>query len=175
MAKIAFLLANDYEDSEFRVPYERLREAGHDIDVAGTEAGETLQGKQGDDKVDTDTSTTDLDPSNYQALVIPGGYSPDKLRTDHEAVAFTRAMFMSGKPVAAICHAGWMLAEADVVTGLTMTSWPSIRTDLENAGARWVDEPVVEESNLITSRKPADLDEFCSAILRQVKAAEEAA
>lgn len=175
MAKIAFIVADDYEDSEFRVPYRRLGEAGHDIVVAGTEAGSVLHGKRDNDTVETDVPTSDLDHAEFDALVIPGGYSPDKLRTDEHAVRFTRAMVTSGKTVAAICHAGWMLAEADVLDGLTVTSWPSIRTDLENAGAKWVDRPVVEESNLITSRKPDDLDPFCEAILNRLEQADAAA
>lgn len=174
MAAIAFLVADDYEDSEFRIPYRRLGEAGHDIVVAGTEAGTALRGKRGEDTVETDVATADLDHTEFGALVIPGGYAPDKLRTDEHAVRFTRAMATSGKTVAAICHAGWMLAEADVIDGLTVTSWPSIRTDLENAGATWVDRPVVEESNLITSRNPDDLDAFCEAILHRLRQTEAA-
>lgn len=174
MAKIAFVVADDYEDSEFRIPYRRLGEAGHDIVVAGTEAGSVLHGKRDDDTIETDIATSELDRGEFDALVIPGGYSPDKLRLDEHAVRFTRAMVTSGKTVAAICHAGWMLAEAGVLEGLTVTSWPSIRTDLENAGATWVDRPVVEESNLITSRKPDDLDAFCETILHHLEQAEAA-
>lgn len=169
MAKIAFLLADMYEDSEFRVPYERLKEAGHDVVVAGHGAGMTVEGKEGDDKMQIDVSTIDLDHEDFDALVIPGGYSPDKIRTDEPAVTFTRAMFASGKTVAAICHGPWVLAEADVITGLELTSWPSIQTDLENAGARWVNQAVVEDANLITSRKPSDIDAFCEAIIGRLR------
>lgn len=175
MAEIAFLVADDYEDSEFRVPYRRLGEAGHDIVVAGTEAGAALTGKRGDDTVETDVATSQLDKESFDALVIPGGYSPDHLRLDEDAVRFTRAMVTSGKTTGVICHAGWMLAEAGVLDGLTVTSWPSIRTDLQNAGATWVDRPVVEESNLITSRKPDDLEAFCEAILHRLEQVEAAA
>jgi protease I len=100
--------------------------------------------------------------------VIPGGYSPDKLRTNDDVVAFVRELGRAEKPVAAICHAGSLLIEADLVDGSRVTSWPSIKTDLVNAGAEWVDEPVVEDGYLITSRKPDDLDVFCEAILKRL-------
>lgn len=167
MARIAFLLADDYEDPEFRVPFDRLRQRGHDVVVATPDPDAPLHGKRGDE-FRAGTPTRGLDHEEFDALVIPGGYSPDKLRLDEPAVSFTRAMFASGKPVAAICHAAWMLAEADVLQGLTLTSWPSLRTDLENAGATWLDEPVVEDANLITSRKPDDLDVFVDTIERQL-------
>lgn len=169
MAKIAVLVADMYEDSEFRVPYDRLTEAGHTVVVAGERAGVTVNGKEGDDRVTIDVATADLNHESLDGLVIPGGYAPDTMRTDEHAVAFTRPMFTSGKPVAAICHGPWLLAEADVITGLELTSWPSLRTDLENAGARWVDQPVAEDANLITSRKPGDLEAFCDALLARFR------
>lgn len=169
MAKIAFLLGGDFEDSEFRVPFDRLREAGHDVTVFGTDAGQELSGKQGKEQTRTDRSIGDAKPDDFAALVIPGGYSPDKLRTDRRVVEFTRKFCDSGKPVAAICHAGSLLIEADVVRDKTVTSWPSIRTDLINAGAQWTDAEVVEDGNLITSRKPDDLRAFCGAVLRAVE------
>src|SRR5689334_24281649 len=98
-------------------------------------------------------------------LLIPGGHSPDHLRMDESVVRFVRRFWETGKPVAAICHGPQLLIDADVVRGVTLTSWPSVRKDLENAGARWVDQPVVEDGRLITSRKPADLDAFCAAVL----------
>lgn len=165
MATVAFVLASDFEDSEFQVPYDRVREAGHDTTVIGTEAGEELTGKRGDATITTEAATADVAVDDFDALVVPGGYSPDKLRLDGDAVAFTRKFVESGKPVAAICHAGQLLIEAEVVAGRTMTSWPSVRKDLENAGADWVDRELVEDGNLITSRKPEDLDAFTSALL----------
>jgi len=111
----------------------------------------------------------DVSANEFDALVIPGGYSPDKLRMSRPMVAFTRAFFDQGKLVAAVCHGPWMLVEADVAEGRTVTSWPSIRTDLINAGARWVDREVVEDGNLITSRKPDDLPAFSQAILRRLE------
>ena len=169
MAKIAFILDEMFEDSEFQVPYDRAKEAGHEPVVVGLEAGKKLEGKKGDVTTTTEMAAGDVDAAELAALVIPGGYSPDKIRTDRAMVALTKAVFDAGKPVAAICHAGWMLAEADVVRGKTVTSWPSIKTDLVNAGAEWVDQEVVEDGNLITSRKPDDLEAFSKALLYQVE------
>ena len=109
----------------------------------------------------------DVTPDEYDALILPGGVAnPDTLRTDADAVAFVRGFFQLGKPVAVICHGPWTLVEADVVRGRTLTSWPSLRTDIENAGGHWVDEPVHIDQGLITSRKPEDLPEFCSQMVR---------
>lgn len=169
MAKIAFILDDMFEDSEFQVPYERVKEAGHEPVVIGLEANKQVEGKQGDVTTTTEVAAGDVNADEFAALVIPGGYSPDKIRTDRAMVGLTKAMSDAGKPVAAICHAGWMLAEADVVRGKTVTSWPSIKTDLVNAGAEWVDQEVVEDGNLITSRKPDDLEAFSKALLAQVE------
>jgi protease I len=169
VARIAMLLDETFEDSEFRVPYDRLREAGHEVLVVGREAGRQLTGKRGEEKVTTDVAVADLSADQVDAVVIPGGYSPDHLRTDIKMVGLTREVYLRGKPLAAVCHAPWMLVEADVADGHTVTSWPSIKTDLINAGARWVDREVVEDGNLITSRKPDDLNAFCDAILRQLR------
>ena len=167
MARIAIILAKDFEDSEFRVPYDRLREAGHDVVVIGVKK-EELQGKKGKETFTPDQTIDDVTADQFDALVIPGGYSPDHLRTSRAVVRLTREIFDADKPVAAICHAGWMLVEADIAEGKTVTSWPSIKTDLINAGARWVDREVVEDGNVITSRNPDDLPAFCEAILRQL-------
>ncbi len=168
MARIAFLLDDVYEDSEFRVPYDRLLEAGHDVVVLGLEQGKTVHGKQGD-TFDVEAGPEAADASGFDAVVVPGGYSPDKIRTDAKLVALVREAAQADKPVAAICHAGWVLAEADVVRDRTVTSYPSIRTDLVNAGATWVDEKVVVDGPLITSRTPADLDAFCEQILKRLR------
>lgn len=169
MARVAFILEELFEDSEFRFPYDRLREAGHEIAVVGTEEGKRLKGKRGRETVMTERSIREVSADDFDALVIPGGFSPDRLRTSHEMVEFTREIFEAGKPVASVCHAGSMLVEADVANGRILTSWPSIRTDLINAGAHWVDEAVVEDANLITARKPEDLPAFSDAILRQLE------
>ncbi len=166
MANVAFLLADKFEDSEFRVPYDRLRDAGHEITVIGIEAGREVEGKQGEETFTPEATPDQVNAADFDALVIPGGYAPDKLRMDEGMVKFVKDIAGSDKPVAAICHAGWLLAEADLVDGRTLTSYPSIRTDLINAGAEWVDEEVVVDGNLITSRDPDDLDAFCSAIIK---------
>jgi protease I len=165
MAKVAFVLADDFEDSEFKVPYDRIRDAGHDVTVIGTEAGKEVRGKKGKETFTLDASPADVDAGDFDALVVPGGYSPDKLRTDADVVALVRKIAGEDRPVAAICHAGSLLIEADLVDGKRVTSWPSIRTDLENAGASWEDAEVVVDGNLITSRKPDDLDAFTAAVL----------
>lgn len=169
MSKIAFIMDEMFEDSEFKVPYDRVKEMGHDPVVVGLEGGKKLEGKKGDEIVSTDVSIDEVSAGEFDAVVIPGGYSPDKIRTNPKMVDFTRTMFESGKPLAAICHAGWMLAEADIARGKTVTSWPSIKTDLVNAGANWVDQEVVEDGNLITSRKPDDLEAFSKTLLAQLE------
>ena len=165
MANVAFVLGEGFEDSEFRVPYDRLREAEHQVTVIGSEAGKEVTGKQGEETFTPEATPDEVNPADYDALVIPGGYAPDKLRMDENIVKFVKGFFNSDKPVAAICHAGSLLVEADVLEGRTVTSYPSVRTDMVNAGAEWVDKEVVVDGNLITSRDPDDLDAFCSAIL----------
>jgi protease I len=169
MAKVAFIVGEMYEDSEFRVPHDRLKESGHEVVVVGLKAGTTIEGKKGKDTLTTDVAIGDVSSEEFDALVIPGGYSPDKIRTDQGMVAFTKKIAEADKPVAAICHAGWMLAEADLIRGKTVTSWPSIQTDLRNAGANWVDQEVVEDGNIITSRKPDDLEAFTKTLLAQIE------
>ncbi len=169
MAKMAFIIDEMFEDPEFSIPYERVKDAGHEAVIVGLEANKTLVGKMGEVKITTEVAIGDVDASAFDALVIPGGYSPDKIRSNPQMVALTRAIADAGKPVAAICHAGWMLAEADLIRGKTVTSWPSIKTDLINAGANWVDQEVVEDGNIITSRKPDDAEAFSKALLAQVE------
>ncbi|HEX2041419.1 MAG TPA: type 1 glutamine amidotransferase domain-containing protein [Acidimicrobiales bacterium] len=168
MAKVAFVLDDLFEDSEFRVPYDRITDAGHEVTVIGTEAGKEVKGKQGEETFTVETTPDRVSPEDFDALVVPGGYAPDKLRMHEGTVKFVQGVFGADKPVAAICHAGSVLIEADAVRGRTVTSYPSIRTDLINAGAEWVDREVVEDGNLITSRNPGDLDAFCDAILKRL-------
>jgi len=164
MARIAFVLGEDFEDSEFRKPYDSLREAGHQVEVLGTKGTQKVKGKKGSEEVTLDAAVTDRDPSSYDALVIPGGYSPDHLRMNREVVSFVQKMVRGDKLIAAVCHGPQLLIEADSVEDNTMTSWPSVRTDLVNAGAKWVDREVCEDGQLITSRKPDDLMAFSSKI-----------
>jgi protease I len=168
MARIAFVADDLFEDSELRVPWDRLRQAGHETVLVGLEKGKEIHGKRGKERFTTDVAARDVTADEFDALVVPGGYSPDKIRTSIDMVRLVRAMFTEGKTVAAVCHGPWMLVEADALDGKTVTSWPSIKTDLINAGARWVDREVVEDGNLVTSRKPDDLEAFSSAILRRL-------
>ena len=164
-AKVAIVLADDFEDSEMRSPFHALERAGHWVTIVGSEAGHKVSGKRHRESVIVEMDAEDAGPELFDALVIPGGYSPDKLRLDPEVVRFTREMVIAGRTVAAICHGPQLLIEADVLGGRTLTSWPSVRRDVENAGGIWVDRPAVEDRNLITARKPEDLDEFNAALL----------
>lgn len=168
MAKVAFVLADDFEDSEFAVPYQRVTAAGHEAVVVGKEKGAEVRGKKGKESFVIEANPDMVDSAEFNALVVPGGYSPDKLRTDEKIVAFVKGFGEADKPIAFICHAGSLLIEAGLVSGRQVTSWPSIRTDLINAGAEWVDQEVVEDGNLISSRKPGDLDAFCQALLSRL-------
>ncbi len=170
---VAFLVAAEgIEQVELTAPWQAVAEAGGTPKLISPEAGE-VQAFDHLDKADTfpvDVTVEAADVADYDALVLPGGVAnPDALRTDKGAVALAAAFFEAGKPVAAICHAPWTLVEAGVLTGRTMTSWPSLQTDLRNAGATWVDEQVVVDtsgpSTLITSRNPGDLDAFAAALL----------
>jgi protease I len=169
MAVVAIVVDEMFEEQELAVPRDRLREAGHEVVLIGLEEGKRLDGVHRKATAVTERSIEDAQPNDFDALVIPGGYSPDHLRTDERVVGFTRDMFHAGKPVAAVCHAGSLLVEADVCQGRTVTSWRSIKTDLENAGAQWIDREVVEDGNLITSRSPKDLRAFVGAILDQLE------
>jgi protease I len=161
---IAFLVAPEgIEQIELTDPWQAVEKAGGTPRLVSTKAG-SVQAFHHLDKADTfdvDDVVADADPAAYDGLVLPGGVAnPDALRMDKQAVDFVRSFFESGRPVAAICHAPWSLVEAGVVEGRTLTSWPSLQTDLRNAGATWVDEEVVVDGNLVTSRKPDDLAAF---------------
>lgn len=170
--RVAFLTANEgVEQVELTKPLEAVREAGAEAELIAPEAGE-VQAFDHLDKADTfpvDQAIADADPSHFDALVLPGGVAnPDQLRTKPEAIEFVRAFFEAGKPVAAICHAPWTLIEADVVRGRTLTSFPSLQTDLRNAGAEWVDEEVRVDEGLVTSRNPGDLEAFCAKAIEEI-------
>ena len=169
--RIAFLVANEgVEQVELTRPWEAVTDAGGEPELIAPEKGK-VQAFNHLDKADTFEATravADADAGEYDALVLPGGVAnPDILRTVSEAVEFTRAFFEAGKPVAAICHGPWTLVEADVVRGRTLTSWPSLRTDIRNGGGEWVDEVVHVDSGLVTSRKPDDLDAFCEKLVEE--------
>ena len=164
MARVAILVGEGFEDAEFEVPLRCIGQAGHEVVVVGAKSGERVSGKRGEAHADVALAAHDAYPDDFDALVIPGGHGPDHLRLYPDVVDFVRGFMETHKTVAAICHGPQLLIEANEVRGRTLTSWPSVRTDLINAGASWVDEPVVTDGNLITSRNPADLDAFCSAI-----------
>jgi protease I len=170
--KVAFLLTDGVEQIEYTEPRKAVEAAGGEAQLVSLKPG-TIQGFNHLDKGDTfkvDLTVKDADPGDFDGLVLPGGVAnPDFLRTDQDAVAFVQAFFEAGKPVAAICHGPWTLVEADVVRGRTLTSWPSIRTDIQNAGGTWVDEEVHVDAGLVTSRKPDDLPAFCAKIIEELE------
>ncbi len=169
--KIAVLATNGFEQSELLDPLNGLREAGADVDVVSPESGSIKGWSEGNwgKSVEVDRELADADPGDYDALVLPGGVmNPDKLRTDESAKAFVLAFFEAGKPVSAICHGPQILIDCDVVDGREMTSYKSIRADLENAGARWVDREVVTDNGLTTSRSPKDLPAFIRKTIEEI-------
>ncbi|HIP99299.1 TPA: type 1 glutamine amidotransferase [Candidatus Bipolaricaulota bacterium] len=161
--KVAVLVADLYQELEYWYPYLRLQEAGAEVVAVGPERGE-YKSKLGY-PAQADFGAREVRAEDFDAVVIPGGYAPDYLRRSPELVALVRELAQSGKPVAAICHGGWLLCSARVVKGKRVTSFYAIRDDLENAGATWVDEPVVRDGNLITSRVPSDLPAFLREII----------
>ena len=168
--KVAFLATDGVEQAELTDPWKAVEDAGGTPELISLEPGVVL-GFDHLDKADTfpvAQTAAEADASAYDALVLPGGVAnPDALRMDPDAVAFVRAFFDAGKPVAAICHAPWTMIEADVVRGRTLTSWPSLQTDLRNAGATWTDEEVVVDQGLVTSRRPDDLPAFCAKLVEE--------
>jgi len=169
--KIAFLATDGVEQIELTEPWKKVQEEGGTPELVSIER-ERIQGFDHLDKADTfdvDVHVSEADQKDYDGLVLPGGVAnPDFLRADGDAVRFVRTFFEAGKPVAAICHGPWTLVEADVVRGRTLTSFPSIRTDLRNAGANWVDEEVHVDQGLVTSRKPDDLPAFCDKLAEEI-------
>lgn len=175
--KVAVLATDGFEQSEFVQPIEALRKAGAQVDVISLKSG-TIKGwkdKDWGDEFDVDKTVDEVDARDYDALVLPGGVmNPDKLRMDDKAVSFVGGFFEDNKPVAAICHGPWTLIETGELKGRTLTSFPSIRTDLVNAGATWVDEEVVVDNGLVTSRNPNDLPAFCKKMLEEIAEGEHA-
>ncbi len=168
--RVAFLFANEgVEQVELTEPLQAVREAGAEAELLSPEAGEA-QAFNHLDKGDVfDVGAVgEAEAEEFDALVLPGGVAnPDQLRTSEDAVAFARSFFEAGKPVGVICHGPWTLVEAGVVRGRTLTSWPSLQTDIRNAGAEWVDEQVHVDDGLVSSRKPDDLEAFCSKIVEE--------
>jgi len=172
--RIAILATHGFEQSELVEPRKALSAAGARVDVVSPESGRIRGWKSGHwgDEVAVDVPLAEADPEQYHALVLPGGVlNPDRLRSDARAVGFVRSFFEQHRPVAAICHAPWMLVEAGVLEGRRVTSYPSIRSDLINAGARWEDSAVVEDDGVVTSRNPDDIPQFNDKIIEVVAAA----
>ncbi len=169
--KVAFLATTGFEQEELTEPWSAVEQAGGEPALVSLEGGE-VQAHQHLEQGDTfavDVEIGDADASSYDGLVLPGGVAnPDFLRQDERAVAFVRDFFEAGKPVAAICHAPWTLIEAGVVAGRDLTSYPSLKTDLENAGANWQDDEVVVDAGLVTSRGPDDLPAFCAKVVEEI-------
>lgn len=171
--RVAILATHGFEQSELMEPLQQLKDAGFSVQVVAPKGPQIRGWKDKDwgDSVDVDADLSNVSPNDYDALVLPGGViNPDALRTDAAAVAFIKAFDADGKPLAAICHGPWLLAEAGAARGRELTSWPSLKTDLVNAGARWKDAEVVVDGHIITSRNPDDLPAFCRAIIDAVNA-----
>jgi protease I len=165
--RVAFLLTDGFEDSELTSPWQAVTEAGATAALVSP-SDFTVTGKKGHEQ-EVDRSVSDADAGEFDALVLPGGVvNADHLRTDEDAVAFTRAFFEQHKPVGVICHGAWILIEAGVVEGRTITSYPSLKTDLRNAGANWVDQEVVVDDGLVSSRTPDDLPAFNAKVVEEV-------
>jgi protease I len=166
--KIACVLGQGFEDSEFRVPYDRLKAEGYQVDVIGLKAGEELKGYKGKEKVKAEKGIGEVNADDYDALLIPGGQSPDHLRVDKRMVEFVKAFDQAGKLVAAVCHGPQLLIAAHLVKGRTMTAWQTVQDDLKQIGANVKDEAVVVDRNWITSRKPDDLKQFSETIVEHL-------
>ncbi len=166
--KVAILAENLYQEMELWVPYYRMKEEGADVKVVGTGTASTYTSKHGY-PVTVDATADQVKAADFDAVIIPGGYAPDLMRRSEAMVRLVKEAFHQGKVVAAICHAGWMLCSSGIVKGKTATCFSSIKDDLINAGAHYVDQEVVVDGNLITSRQPADLPAFCREIVKALE------
>jgi len=168
MSKIAVVITDLFEDSEYTEPADAFKRAGHELVHVGLEKGKTVKGKKEDTPVTIDEAVKDVSVNDFDALLIPGGYSPDKIRVDENAVRFAREFVQSDKPVFIICHAAQLLITADVLKGRTITGYTSIIQDIKNAGAEFVDQEVVVDGNLVSSRNPGDLPAFIEESLKKL-------
>lgn len=166
MSKVAFLLANDFEDSEMKVPYDEVIKAGHQADIIGLKQGETLLGKKQKVSYAADKSIDEVQAGDYDAIVIPGGSSPENLRGNANILKFVKDANNAGKPIASICHGPQILISADLLKGRTITSYPPLKDDMVNAGAEFKDQEVVVDRNYITSRTPEDEPAFVRELLK---------
>lgn len=166
--QIAILIENDVEDVEFQIPYNALRNVGAEVVVLGSRTNETYKGKQGKVSIKADATTTEARVEDFDAVIIPGGMAPDKMRTNMKTVRFVQEAFGQNRLVAAVCHGPQLLIEGDLLRGKRATGFRAIRKDMQNAGANYIDQPLVEDGNLLTSRHPGDLPIFTTAILRRL-------
>jgi protease I len=166
--RVACVVGHDFEDSELRIPFDRLVGAGHEVVLIGAKKGASLEGKRGKEKIRTDLGIDEARVEDFDMLLIPGGYSPDNLRADERFVRFVKEFDDRGKLIAAVCHGPQLLMSARVVEGRTLTAWKTVRGDLELAGVTVKDEAVVRDANWITSRQPDDLEDFSRAILEDL-------
>jgi protease I len=168
--RIAILAEEDFEDSELIEPLRAMKSVGARVVIVGSGSQQSYKGKRGDAKVTVDTTADKVKAEDFDAIIVPGGYAPDKMRLHQPMIDLVKKANDLGKVVAAICHGPQLLISADIVRGRRITSWPSVAVDLKNAGANWVDEPVARDGNLISSRKPADLPKFNKAIIEALTA-----
>ena len=164
--RIAILAEEGFEDSELIEPLKAMKNAGARVVIVGSGSQESYRGKRGSATVRVDTTADKVKAEDFDAIIVPGGYAPDKMRLHQPMIDLVREAYHLGKVIAAVCHGPQLLISADIVRGRRLTSWPSVAVDLKNAGADWVDAPLVQDGNLITSRKPADLPRFNQAIVK---------
>ena len=167
--RVAILIEQDFEDSEFTEPLRAMKDAGADVLVIDSGSREIYEGKRGEATAKGDVTADKVHAEDLDAIIIPGGYAPDRMLLNQPMIDLVKEKYNLGKVVAAICHGPQLLISAEVVKGRRVTSWPSVAVDLKNAGAQWVDKSVVQDGNLITSRKPADLPLFNKAIIDALK------
>ena len=170
--RIAILAEEDFEDAELIVTMRAMKDVGARVVIIGSGSQETYRGKRGNATIVVDATADRVKAEDFDAVIVPGGYAPDRMRLYPSMVDLVRKAHDVDRVVAAICHGPQLLLSADIVKGRRVTSWPSVAVDLKNAGAKWVDEPVVQDGNLITSRKPADLPRFNEAIIEALRAAD---
>lgn len=163
--RIAILAEENFEDSELTEPLRAMKDAGARVVIVGSGSKKSYKGKRGSAEVTVDTTADKVEASQFDAIIVPGGYAPDKMRLHQPMVDLVRKAHAEGKIIAAVCHGPQLLISADIVKGRRVTSWPSVAVDLKNAGAIWVNEPMVRDANIITARKPADLPKFNRAII----------
>jgi protease I len=162
---IAILAEEDFEDSELMEPLRAMKDAGASVLIVGSGSKKSYRGKRGSAEVTVNATADKVEASQFDAVIVPGGYAPDKMRLHQPMIDLVRKAHAEGKIIAAVCHGPQLLISADIVRGRRLTSWPSVAVDLKNAGAIWVDEPMVRDGNVITSRKPADLPKFNKAVI----------